>query len=124
MATSSSNPNEPAARKPRVTDGETHDHYLARKKAMLAAWVARLNLLKNNAAYRAIERRIAKMLGEVETEEKRGARSTSLEKQIDTWLASNAGEVGGPEREQDPARPHSPGWHGERPSEPVQPQQR
>jgi hypothetical protein len=94
---------------------------LARKKAMLAAWVARLNLLRNNGAYRAIERRISRMLGEVEREEKqRGPSSASLEKRLDTWLASKAGKVGGAEQEQDPARPHDPGWHGERPRRPLE----
>jgi hypothetical protein len=110
----------PAAAVP-VSADEQRERFLARKKAMLARWVARLNVLKNNAAYRAIERRVNKMLGEVEREEKKsGASSTSLEKQIDTWLAKNAGKVGGPEQEQDPARPHSPGWHGERPPNPVE----
>jgi hypothetical protein len=103
-----------------VSADEQRKRSLARKKTMLAAWVARLNVLKNNAAYRAIERRVNRMLGDVEREEKRGARDTSLEQQIDAWLAKNAGKVGGPEQEQDPARPHSPGWHGEHRSTPIE----
>lgn len=80
---------------------------------MLAEWVARLNQLRSNRAYRAIERRINRMLREVDREETSGVNSTRLDEQVDQWLAANAGKIGGPEREQDPTRFHPPGWHGE-----------
>lgn len=130
MSPHGSNPSEMTERQPASTEralsaGEQRDRFLARKKAMLAAWVARLNVLRNNGAYKAIERRINRMLGEVEAEEKqRGPSPVSLEKRLDTWLASNAGQVGGPEQEQDPTRPHSPGWHGEHEAPPIARQQR
>lgn len=130
MTLPSSSPSEttepqPASADRTLSTNEQRDRFLARKKAVLAAWVARLNLLRNNKAYKAIERRINRMLGEVEAEEKRrGPPPTSLEKQLDTWLANNAGKVGGPEQEQDPTRPHSPGWHGERNEAPNAQQQR
>lgn len=115
----------PASAEHELPAGEQRARFLARKKAMLAAWVARLNTLKNNGAYKAIERRISRMLGEVEAEEKRrGPSPVSLENQLDTWLAQNAGKVGGPEQEQDPTRPHSPGWHGDREEPPIAQQQR
>lgn len=125
MSSPSANPSgnsgaQPASPAAALASSEQRERFLARKKAMLAAWVARLNVLKNNGAYRAIERRINRMLGEVEAEEKRrGPNPASLENQIDTWLANNAGKVGGPEQEQDPTRPHSPGWHGEREDAPI-----
>jgi hypothetical protein len=130
MSPQGANPSETSEPQPTsaartLSTGEQRDRFLARKKAMLAAWVARLNVLRNNGAYRAIERRISRMLGELEVEEKRrGPSPESLEKRLDTWLASNAGKVGGPEQEQDPTRPHSPGWHGEHEEPPVARQQR
>jgi hypothetical protein len=136
MSSPSADPSENSEAQPESVDGavstgeqgtasEQRVRLLARKKAMLAAWVARLNLLRNNAAYKAIERKINGMLGEVEAEEKRRApNSKSLENQLDSWLAQNAGKVGGPEQEQDPTRPHSPGWHGEHDEPPNAQQQR
>jgi hypothetical protein len=110
---------------PAVSADEQRAHFLARRKAMLAAWVARLNTLRNNGAYKAIEHRISCMLGAVEREEtSRGQSPTSLEKRIDTWLARSPGKVGGPEQEQDPTRPHATGWHGEPSDEPNEQQQR
>lgn len=98
---------------PQSTAAASRKYQLARKKAMLAEWVARLNQLRSNRAYRAIERRINRMLREVDREETSGVNSSRLDEQVDQWLAANAGKIGGPEQEQDPTRPHPPGWHGE-----------
>jgi hypothetical protein len=84
------------------------------KKATLAAWVAELNVSRDAQSSDAIERWLVRVLDEFDAQQKGAVEEEELRQSFNAWLET-AGESGGPEQEQDPARPHPTAWHGNRP---------
>ena len=87
------------------------------QRAILEAWVAWLNLTgAQDEATLAFSRRLSQLLQSFDEAQKGGVDQAQLQQWRDTWLET-AGEVGGPEREQDPTSSHPTQWHSYRKSD-------
>jgi len=78
---------------------------------MLAAFVAELNANPRGTSSAALNLWLGEVLDQLDAEEMGSIEHTELERRFSEWL-DTAGDVGGPEQEQDPARAHAVGWHG------------
>jgi hypothetical protein len=85
----------------------------AEKKAILAAWVAELNVVQGAERHEALDGWLTQLLDEFDAQQKGEIEHDDLRRRFDAWLET-AGETGGPEQEQDPTRPHAAAWHGSR----------
>ncbi len=83
------------------------------RHALLAAFIADLNAHPSGASSEALDRWLGQVLDELDAEEKGSIEPTEVQRRFTQWLET-AGDVGGPEQEQDPSRPHAAGWHGNR----------
>ena len=84
------------------------------KRAILEAWVAWLNQTgAQDQATVTFSRRLSQLLQGFDQDQKGRVDQAQLQAWRDTWLET-AGEVGGPEREQDPTLPHPSQWHSHR----------
>ena len=83
------------------------------KRALLAAFVAELNAHPSGGSSAALDRWLGQVLDELDAEEMGSIEHAELQRRLGKWLET-AGDVGGPEQEQDPSRPHAAGWHGNR----------
>jgi hypothetical protein len=91
--------------------GKTHEE----KRALLAAFVAEQNANPRGTSSAAVDRWLGQMLDDLDAEEMGSIEHSELQRRFTQWL-DTAGDVGGPEQEQDPSRPHPAGWHGNRQS--------
>jgi hypothetical protein len=89
--------------------GKSHDE----KRALLAAFVAELNANPTGTSSAAVDRWVGQMLDELDAEEMGRIEHSELQRRFSEWLET-AGDVGGPEQEQDPGQPHAAAWHGNR----------
>jgi len=86
----------------------------AEQRAILEGWVAWLNLAgAHDSATATFSRRLSQLLQSFDEAQKGCIDQAQLQQWRDTWLET-AGEVGGPEREQDPTLPHPSEWHSRR----------
>lgn len=83
------------------------------KRALLAAFVAELNANPTGTSSTAVDRWVGQMLDELDAEEMGLIEHSELQRRFSAWLET-AGDVGGPEQEQDPGQPHAAAWHGNR----------
>lgn|SRR5688572_7578843 len=84
------------------------------KRAILESWVARLNLTGvEDEPTLALSRRLSQLLQAFDEDQKGAVDRAQLQRWLDTWLET-AGQVGGPERDQDPTLPHPTEWHSHR----------
>ena len=84
------------------------------KRAILEGWVAWLNLTgAQDEATVTFSKRLSQLLQDFDEDQKGRVDQAQLQEWRDTWLET-AGEVGGPEREQDPTQPHPTQWHSRR----------
>jgi len=105
-------PNERAARL-RELDGfdarPAHE-----KRAILESWVARLNLTGvQDEATLVFSRQLSRLLQAFDEDKKGAVDRAQLQHCLDTWLET-AGQVGGPEGDQDPTVQHPTEWHSHR----------
>lgn len=81
------------------------------KRAILEGWVAWLNGTgAHDEATITFSKRLSQLLQGFDQDQKGRVDQAQLQKWCDTWLET-AGQVGGPEREQDPTLPHPAQWH-------------
>lgn len=86
----------------------------AEQRAILEGWVAWLNLSgAHDKATVTFSRRLSQLLQSFDEAQKGCVDQAQLQQWHDTWLET-AGEVGGPEREQDPTSAHPSEWHSNR----------
>lgn len=84
---------------------------LLEQRAVLEAWVAWLNSTgAAEPATIALRRRVENLIEQLDQDEKGTIDPAELDAWITEWLET-AGQVGGPEREQDPLQPHPKSWH-------------
>lgn len=84
------------------------------KRAILEGWVAWLNLTgAQDEATSTFSKRLSQLLEAFDEDQKGFIDQSQLQQWCDTWLET-AGQVGGPEREQDPTSPHPTQWHSHR----------
>lgn len=84
------------------------------QRAILEGWVAWLNLTgARDEATLAFSRRLSQLLQSFDESQKGCVDQAQLQQWSNAWLET-AGEVGGPEREQDPTSPHPAQWHSYR----------
>ncbi|HEU5076098.1 MAG TPA: hypothetical protein VFU02_18020 [Polyangiaceae bacterium] len=84
------------------------------KRAMLEGWVAWLNQTgAQDPATLTFSKRLSQLLQDFDQDQKGPVDRPQLQQWLDTWLET-AGQVGGPERDQDPTMPHPTGWHSHR----------
>ena len=84
------------------------------QRAILEGWVAWLNQTgAQDQATLAFSKRLSELLQRFDEAQKGGVDQALLQRWRDTWLET-AGQVGGPEREQDPTLPHPTQWHSHR----------
>ena len=84
------------------------------QRAMLEGWVAWLHQTgAQDEATLTFSRRLSQLLQSFDEAQKGSVDQAQLQQWHDTWLET-AGEVGGPEREQDPTSPHPAQWHSYR----------
>jgi hypothetical protein len=83
------------------------------RRAVLDAWVARLNGAVDERYRLALDRWLTQVLDEFEREQMSSIDEGELQRRFDAWLET-AGERGGPEQGQDPTEPHPAAWHGHR----------
>jgi hypothetical protein len=88
-----------------------------RRLELLGAWVAWLNSQgASDPSTRTLRDRLTTLLDALDRERSAPGDTQQLHDSYDTWLET-AGEVGGPEREQDPTQPHPQAWHSNRDSD-------
>jgi hypothetical protein len=93
------------------------DRSVAEQRALLEGWVAWLNLTgAAEPATAAFRERLTRLLDAFDQDQKGAVDEAQLEQWLNEWLET-AGQVGGPEREQDPTLPHPKQWHSNFPSE-------
>ncbi|HEY6726981.1 MAG TPA: hypothetical protein VI197_23270 [Polyangiaceae bacterium] len=81
------------------------------KRALLEGWVAWLNgTTAQDEATLNFGRRLSQLLQTFDDDQKGAVDQAQLQEWRDKWLET-AGDVGGPEREQDPTLPHPSQWH-------------
>jgi hypothetical protein len=86
----------------------------AEQGQVLEAWVAWLHSKDNpDATVRSFQRLVSQLLQEFDSDQTPGFEAGELERKVNNWLET-AGEVGGPEQEQDPTRSHPALWHSAR----------
>lgn len=84
------------------------------KRAILEGWVAWLNGTgARDEATLTFSKRLSQLLQDFDEDQKGGVDQKQLARWLDTWLET-AGEVGGPERDQDPTVTHPSQWHSRR----------
>jgi hypothetical protein len=83
------------------------------RRAVLGAWVARLNSAGDERLRMALDRWLTTALDEFDREQMSSIDEDELRRRFDAWLET-AGETGGPEQGQDPTEPHAAAWHGNR----------
>jgi hypothetical protein len=84
------------------------------KRAILEGWVAWLNGTgAQDQATLTFREHLSHLLQDFDQDQKGRVDQAQLQQWRDTWLET-AGEVGGPEREQDPTLPHPAQWHSHR----------
>ncbi len=83
----------------------------ADRRAILEGWVAWLNSTgAADAATLTFRTRLTRVLEEFDRCQKGSVDQRRLESWLNEWLET-AGEVGGPERDQDPTLSHPRRWH-------------
>lgn len=84
------------------------------KRAILEGWVAWLNGTgAQDEATLTFSKRLSQLLQAFDQDQKGRVDHAQLQQWHDTWLET-AGQVGGPEREQDPTSQHPTQWHSHR----------
>jgi len=82
------------------------------QKWLLEAWVAWLNSLSaTEPGVMRLAHCVSRLLDDFDQHQKGQVDDQELARRVDAWMET-AGQVGGPECEQDPTRPHPRGWHG------------
>ena len=90
---------------------------VAEQRALLEGWVAWLNLTgAADPATAAFRERLTRLMEAFDREQKGRIDEKQLGHWLDEWLET-AGQVGGPEREQDPTLPHPAQWHSNFPEQ-------
>lgn len=90
---------------------------VAEQKALLEGWVAWLNLKGAAEPATAVFReRLTRLLEAFDQDQKGPVDDEQLERWLDEWLET-AGQVGGPEQEQDPTLAHPSQWHSNFPQD-------
>lgn len=85
------------------------------QRAVLEAWVAWLNSTGvADPATSALRRRVQSLIDQLDRREKGAVDAAELDTWFSEWLET-AGQVGGPEQEQDPTAPHPSAWHSNAP---------
>ena len=83
-------------------------------RAILEVWVAWLNQTgARDEPTRTFSKHLSQLLQDFDEDQKRCVDQAQLQEWRDTWLET-AGEVGGPERDQDPTLRHPAQWHSYR----------
>jgi|RhiMethySRZTD1v2_1073278.scaffolds.fasta_scaffold19039_3 hypothetical protein len=83
------------------------------RRAVLAAWVARLNSAVDERYRDRLDRWLTQALDEFDREQMSSIDEDELRRRFEAWLET-AGETGGPEQSQDPTQAHPAAWHGNR----------
>jgi hypothetical protein len=84
---------------------------LAEQRALLRKAITWLNANRHRADSHVVERWVTREIATLEEASKLRARRVPARKNVDEWLET-AGQVGGPEIDQDPTLPHPHAWHG------------
>lgn len=80
-------------------------------REVLEGWVAWLHSVEHtDELVRAFQQQLTQLLEDFDTDQKGTLNAAELERRLSNWLET-AGEVGGPEQEQDPVGPHPALWH-------------